>query len=41
MAGTWLVQSFGDFFGEKIEVVGSIVLIGIGGKILIQHLFFM
>jgi manganese efflux pump family protein len=41
MAGTWLGQSFGDFFGEKIEVAGGVVLIGIGAKILIQHLFFM
>ena len=41
MAGTWLGQSFGDLFGEKIEVAGGIVLIGIGVKILVQHLFFM
>jgi len=41
MAGTWLGQTFGDLFGEKIEVAGGIVLIGIGCKILVQHLFFM
>ena len=40
MAGTWLGHSFGDFFGERIEVAGGVVLIGIGCKILVQHLFF-
>ena len=40
MAGTWLGQSFGDLFGERIEIAGGIVLIAIGCKILLQHLFF-
>lgn len=39
-AGVWIGSSFGDFFGEKIEVTGGIVLIGIGVKILIEHLCF-
>jgi len=41
LAGTWLGSQFGDLFGEKIEIAGGIVLIGIGCKILIEHLFFM
>ena len=40
LAGVWIGQTFGDFFEGKIEITGGLVLIGIGLKILIQHLFF-
>ncbi len=40
LAGTWIGQKCGDFFGEKVEIAGGIVLIGIGCKILVEHLFF-
>lgn len=39
--GTIIGQKFGDLFGEKIEIIGGVVLIGIGCKILIEHLFFL
>ncbi len=29
----------GSIFGKKIEILGGLVLIGIGAKILVQHLF--
>jgi putative Mn2+ efflux pump MntP len=29
---------FGSFFGQKVEAVGGLILIGIGTKILIEHL---
>lgn len=38
--GTWIGQKCGDVFGDKIEIAGGIVLIGIGCKIVIGHLFF-
>lgn len=38
--GVWIGCRFGDCFGAKIEITGGLVLIGIGSKILIQHLFF-
>lgn len=38
-AGTYIGNTFGDFFEKKIEFFGGLVLIGIGFKILIQHLF--
>jgi putative Mn2+ efflux pump MntP len=31
---------FGDLWGKKIEIFGGIILVGIGLKILIEHLFF-
>jgi putative Mn2+ efflux pump MntP len=31
---------FGDFCGKKIEIIGGIILIAIGTKILIEHLCF-
>jgi manganese efflux pump family protein len=40
LTGVWIGSSFGDFFGGKIEVAGGIVLIGIGVKILLEHLCF-
>ena len=39
-AGTRIGQRFGHFLENKIEVLGGVILIGIGTKILIEHLFF-
>ena len=36
--GVFIGNRFGHFFEKKIEVVGGLVLIGIGIKILIEHL---
>lgn len=41
LAGVAIGCKVGDIFGAKIEILGGVVLIGIGVKILIQHLFFM
>ena len=38
LIGVYIGDKFGHFFERKIEVVGGLVLIGIGIKILIQHL---
>ncbi len=38
-AGVFIGKGFGHFFENKIEAVGGIVLIVIGLKILMQHLF--
>jgi len=40
LIGTYIGCKAGDVFGSKIEVLGGLVLIGIGVKILVQHLFF-
>jgi manganese efflux pump family protein len=40
LLGTQIGCKVGDLFGSKIEVLGGLVLIGIGVKILIQHLYF-
>ena len=40
LLGTSIGCKAGDLFGSRIEVLGGVVLIGIGTKILIQHLFF-
>ncbi len=37
-AGVHIGKKFGHFFESKIEIIGGLVLIGIGGKILIEHL---
>ncbi len=37
-AGIFLGERFGHLFERKIEVVGGLLLIGIGVKILIEHL---
>lgn len=37
-AGTYIGQFFGHLFEDKIELVGGLILIGIGCKILIEHL---
>jgi len=38
LIGVYIGDKFGHFFERKIEVIGGLVLIGIGIKILIQHL---
>ncbi len=40
LLGTAIGCKAGNLFGSKIEVLGGLVLIGIGVKILAQHLFF-
>lgn len=40
LAGVFIGCKFGDKFGSKVEVVGGLVLIGIGIKIVVEHLFF-
>lgn len=39
LAGVFIGNRFGHFFERKIEVIGGLVLIGIGFKILIEHLW--
>lgn len=39
LSGIFLGCKIGDFFGSKIEIVGGIILVGIGIKILIEHIF--
>lgn len=38
--GTYIGNSCGSFLESKIEIAGGVMLIGIGFKILIEHLFF-
>lgn len=38
--GVWIGKKFGHFFENKIEIVGGLILIGLGIKILIEHLLF-
>jgi len=40
LLGIWMGCRFGRLFSDKIEILGGLVLIGIGIKILIEHLFF-
>ena len=40
LAGVYIGNLFGHFFEKKLETVGGLILIGIGIKILIEHLFF-
>ena len=35
--GTYIGQFFGHLFEDKIELIGGLILIGIGCKILIEH----
>jgi putative Mn2+ efflux pump MntP len=37
-AGVYIGDHFGHFFEERIELIGGLVLVGIGVKILIEHL---
>lgn len=39
-AGTFIGNSFGHLLENKIEIAGGVMLIAIGLKILIEHLFF-
>jgi putative Mn2+ efflux pump MntP len=39
-AGIYIGKKTGDLFGKKIEILGGLVLIGIGLKIIIEHFFF-
>ena len=41
MLGIKIGKDVGSSFGPKVELLGGIILIGIGLKILIQHLFFV
>jgi len=36
--GVFAGKRFGHFFENKIRIVGSLILIGIGIKILVEHL---
>lgn len=38
LIGVYIGERFGHFFENKIEVVGGLILIGIGIKILVEHL---
>ena len=38
--GVWIGKRFGHFFENKIEIIGGLILIGPGIKILIEHLLF-
>ena len=40
MAGVFVGSRFGNLLGNKAEIVGGLVLILIGAKILVEHLFF-
>ena len=39
--GVYIGSLCGNVLGNKAEIIGGLVLIGIGTKILIEHLFFM
>jgi len=39
-AGVYIGKRFGNKFGNKAEIVGGIVLVGIGVKILLEHTLF-
>jgi len=38
--GVLIGKRFGHFFENKIEIIGGVILIGLGIKILIEHLLF-
>ncbi|MDD6734993.1 MAG: manganese efflux pump MntP family protein [Clostridiales bacterium] len=40
LAGVFLGSRFGNLFGNKAEIAGGLVLIGIGIKIFAEHVFF-
>jgi putative Mn2+ efflux pump MntP len=40
LLGTYIGSKIGNFFGRKIEIAGGLVLIGIGVKVFIEHVFF-
>jgi putative Mn2+ efflux pump MntP len=37
-SGWWIGQKLGSFFENKLEIIAGLVVIGIGAKILIEHL---
>jgi manganese efflux pump family protein len=37
-AGVYVGRRFGDHFGKKLDVLGGVLLIGLGLKTLIEHL---
>lgn len=37
--GVYLGKRFGHLFESKIEIAGGMILIGIGAKILVEHLW--
>lgn len=37
--GVWIGKKFGSFLKEKAEILGGLILIGIGAKIFIEHMF--
>lgn len=39
MTGVLIGKKTGHLFGRKVEIIGGLILIGIGTKILIEHLF--
>lgn len=39
-AGVYIGKLFGGLLKEKAQILGGVILIGIGAKILIEHLFF-
>lgn len=39
-AGVYIGRMFGGMLKEKAEIFGGVILVGIGAKILIEHLFF-
>ena len=39
-AGVLIGKRFGHFFENRIEAIGGLVLIGIGVKIMCEHLLF-
>ncbi len=38
--GSILGKRLGQFFGNHMEIIGGIILIGLGCKILVEHLYF-
>ena len=38
MLGIWIGKDVGGRFGSKVEILGGLILIGIGLKILLEHL---
>jgi putative Mn2+ efflux pump MntP len=40
MAGVYIGAAVGAMVGRRAEVLGGLALIGIGTKILIEHLYF-
>lgn len=40
VCGIFLGKRLGNLFGRRVEILGGLILIGIGLRILIEHLFF-